>query len=981
MKPRSHILPVIALALCTPAVQAQSTTFSFRQGDLRKDGVPFGSADAYSGALGGHISDANAVAVMTSGATATIGNQFRNTDPTPRNGQNFVALFSYDLSELNDFITANTTSSSSVTIDSVAFRLVSTGGSGTGSTGAISLFRTDPFTTAASWSTTDGEEPWSTPYQNLGAEIQYKFTGGGSALSVNLGGTSPAVNAASQVPGTVLQWTSSVNFTDAIGSALGRDDRTLYLMAARPLGNADGRVAFGTGTAAGEDARPELVITVSVTSNSDWTGTDSNSWATPANWTTAPSTGDSVRFNNLSTANLATVLNQNFDLNGIALTDPAGPVSIGGADTLTLGAGGIDLSTATQNLSITAPIILGDAQAWNVAADRTLAIHGAVTGSGNLAIFGAGRVLTGAENILPNGAGAGNVEVIATLDLNGFSQSVNGLTGNGIVAVTGGGAATLTIGNNDAAGTFGGMLEDGEGTLSVVKTGAGNLFLTGASSFSGGFIKNGSGHVYPQNNGALGTGPVVVNEGNLYSTTGNYTYPNAVTLNGASLRVGGGNNRAVTWNGPVVATGTSGLAADGGATGITLGSTLDITGATFNTSGTTHNIIGDISGAGGVLNVNAGTLQLSGNNTYDGATTLNGSAVLRLQPTGTISNSSNVIINGTGNFNVRNTNNWTYSGTITGEGTGSINLNTATNATLAGPVSGVATIVTNNPGTDATVSGPIRGAVAVSIFNTATLRLSGANTYSGATTLTSGTLVLAASDVLPDESPVIIANATLDAASASETAATLAVTGAATIRLGSGSALAFAASHETEWTGAGLNITGDFVSGSSLRFGSDGNGLTPEQLAVITASGYDNFALNSSGFLTATIVGTPFDIWAGQIADPAMRGREDDADGDGFTNIQEYLFGTSPVAGNGSLVTSAASGGNLTLRWLQRESGATYTLKQSTTLAAGSWSAVVAPLPAVDADQSGAPADYEFHSVTLPIGTDKRFLRVEAGEN
>ena len=101
----------------------------------------------------------------------------------------------------------------------------------------------------------------------------------------------------------------------------------------------------------------------------------------------------------------------------------------------------------------------------------------------------------------------------------------------------------------------------------------------------------------------------------------------------------------------------------------------------------------------------------------------------------------------------------------------------------------------------------------------------------------------------------------------------------------------------------------------------------------------------------------PYDIWAAQIADTNQRDRGDDPDGDGFNNGEEFLFGSSPVAGNGSLVTTTSSGGNLVLRWLQRESGATYTLQQSATLEALSWT-TAAQSPALDGDQTGAPTDY-----------------------
>jgi autotransporter-associated beta strand protein len=784
----------------------------------------------------------------------------------------------------------------------------------------LNLFGTDPFTaTGCTWSNYTTDTPWTIPYQNIANNaVAYGWTGGPSALTSSLGGTNPNTTVTS---GNPLTWGSSFNFITTISDALARPDKTLHLTARGSFFNTgDNRLNVHTSSATTVDNRPELLISLAINTFTDWTGASSTSWATAGNWTSAPATGDNVRFNNSSTANLATVLDQDFSLNGVTLTDPSGPISIGGANTLTLGAGGIDLSSATQDLTITAPLVLSEAQAWNIATGRNLSVSSNITSSGLLTTFGAGKVTLGAANILPNGAGAGNLSIGTTLDLNGFSQSVNALTGNGTVDNTGAAPVTLTVGNNDAGGTFGGIIQDTGGALALVKTGTGALTLTGANDFSGGFTNNGTGNVAPNNNTAFGTGPVVMNGATIYATA-TVTLANELTLNGATLRIGGGNNRTITWNGPVTATGASGINADNGTGGITLGSTLDITGATFTSfaNGTTHNIIGDISGTGGTLDVTLGTLQLSGTNTYTGTTTLSGTSVLRLQSTGTISSSSNIVINGTGNFNVRNTNNWVYSGTITGEGTGSINLNTGTNATLAGDISGVAAVNANNTGTDTTVSGAISGPASVNVQGTSTLRLSGANSYSGATNVSSGTLVLAASNVLPDTTAVVIGNATLDAATFTDAAGTLAVTHAAsTINLGVGAALTFAPSHEVDWTGGTLNLTGTFVPGASLNFGSS-TGLTDQQLLQITATGYTNFDLNDAGFLTATEA-LGFTAW--QAANGTAGGLDEDHDNDGVSNGVEYfLGGATDTSGFTALPGVVDEGGALSITWIKADTG------------------------------------------------------------
>lgn len=967
-------LAIAAFAFCATASDAQTVTFSFQQGDLQKDGIAHGAGTSYTGAVSGHIVDANTTAVLTTTAAATIGNQFVNT-PTGTNGRNFVGLFSYDLTELATFITTNTSASSSVAITDVSFKLVATGASSSGTFhGGISLYQTDPFTTTSTWSTYNGTDAWTQPFQSGLAETQFRFTGGGSDLTVNLGGTSPTTGG--KTAGSLLEWTSSANFIAALNTALAQPDKKLHLMAARPLGNADGRVSIHTGGAAIVNDRPELVVTLSVNSLSDWTGAVGTSWTDAGNWTTAPTSGAAVRFNSSATANLATVLNQDFTLAGISMIDPAGPVSIGGANSLTLGAGGLDLSAATADLTVTAPLVLDAAQSWNVASGRTLGVSGTVTGSGNLTVLGDGTVSLGASAILPNGAAAGSLTVDGTLDLNDTSQSVNGLTGTGVIDNSGSGDSTLTVGNNNVAVTFSGvLLNTGSGTLALQKAGSGAITLTGPSNYAGGFTNDGTGNVIANNNNAFGSGPVVSNAGTIYPTS-TRTFSNTLALNDSTLRVGGGGGNSITWNGAVTATGASGINADGGTGGITLGSTLDIAGATFTSfaNGTTHNIVGNISGTGGALSVTSGTLQLSGTSTYDGTTTLGGSSTLRLQPAGTISSSSNIVINGTGNLNIRNTVGWVYSGTITGEGTGSINLNSGTDAELAGSISGVAAINANTTGTDTTISGIISGTATVNVQGGSILTLSGANNYTGATTVSAGTLVLGAANVLPDASPMTIGNATLDAATFTDSAGTLDVTSTAKINLGAGAALVFSDSSAVDWTGGSLEITGTFVSGASLNFGSS-SGLTDEQLLQISAAGFTAFDLDSNGFLIASEQ-LGFAAW--QSANGTAGGLEADHDLDGVSNgIEFFLGGIADTTGFTSLPGVDDDGGTLSVTWLRSGDysgayGTDYWVETSDTLT-GTWTQAAPGTGVNQADITTVPGEVKY---TFPAGT-KNFARLK----
>jgi autotransporter-associated beta strand protein len=182
--------------------------------------------------------------------------------------------------------------------------------------------------------------------------------------------------------------------------------------------------------------------------------------------------------------------------------------------------------------------------------------------------------------------------------------------------------------------------------------------------------------------------------------------------------------------------------------------------------------------------------------------------------------------------------------------------------------------------------------------------LSGANTYTGPTNLNGGTLALGANHVLPDASPVTLA-ATLDAGTFSDTLGTLDVAGAASINLGSGATLAFAASNGINsgtWSGT-LNITGTFGA-TSIRFGTTNTALTAGQLSKITVNGSGDWTLDSNGYLVAASVASGYNTWAsskgltglpGSSTDPA---KDADPDKDGRNNLGEFAFNGAPLSGS-----------------------------------------------------------------------------------
>jgi fibronectin-binding autotransporter adhesin len=96
-------------------------------------------------------------------------------------------------------------------------------------------------------------------------------------------------------------------------------------------------------------------------------------------------------------------------------------------------------------------------------------------------------LVLGKNEQIPHGISAGNVTNNGTFSLNGFSETINGLSGTGIVDGVSG-TPTLTVGDNNATGvsnTFAGVITDTAGTLSLTKIGNGILYLNGINTHSG----------------------------------------------------------------------------------------------------------------------------------------------------------------------------------------------------------------------------------------------------------------------------------------------------------------------------------------------------------------------------------------------------------------------------------------------------------------------------------------------------------------
>lgn len=132
----------------------------------------------------------------------------------------------------------------------------------------------------------------------------------------------------------------------------------------------------------------------------------------------------------------------------------------------------------------------------------------------------------------------------------------------------------------------------------------------------------------------------------------------------------------------------------------------------------------------------------------------------------------------------------------------------------------------------------------------ATLTLSGNNTFAGRFTVEAGTVALGSDAALPASAPLTLAGGTVTCGTFANATGALKLSGDATIDLGDGS-LSFADSSGETWAaGATLNITGpEGWPVRSVRFGTDGSGLTAAQLKQIRYNGV-KVSLNSEGYLS-----------------------------------------------------------------------------------------------------------------------------------
>ncbi|EHS5453137.1 autotransporter-associated beta strand repeat-containing protein [Salmonella enterica subsp. enterica serovar Kedougou] len=408
--------------------------------------------------------------------------------------------------------------------------------------------------------------------------------------------------------------------------------------------------------------------------------------------------------------------------------------------------------------------------------DDVLTLSGANSYSGGTLISDGTLVASNVEAL-----GSGDVTDNATLELNTGGTFDNAISGSGKVEKSGDDALTLSGANTYTGGT---LISDGtlvasnvealgtgdvtdnavlelntggdfdnaiSGSGQVEKSGDGTLTLSGSNTYTGGTTING-GTLVASNVEALGSGDVTDNATLALNTGG--TFDNAIsgsgqvvksgddvlTLSGANSYSGG----TLISDGTLVASNVEAL----GTGDVTNNATLEL-----NTGGDFTN---NISGSGQVVKSGDKMLTLSGSNTYTGGTTINDGMLVATSVealgSGDVTNDAVLALNTGGDFanNIGGTGSVVKSGdetlTLSGSNTytGGTLISSGTlvandvNALGTGDVTDNATLMLNTGGD---FINNIGGTGRVEKSGDDTLTLSGTNSYTGGTTISGGTLV------------------------------------------------------------------------------------------------------------------------------------------------------------------------------------------------------------------------------------------------
>ena len=331
----------------------------------------------------------------------------------------------------------------------------------------------------------------------------------------------------------------------------------------------------------------------------------------------------------------------------------------------------LDLQTSNIAVTLSANVRLNaNTRLESNGASGAVTLSGNLSGSGALVKQAAGNlILSGTGNTATGGTQVGNGTITVnsgsslgtgdltlaqsstnttTVSFNNATQSIGNLSSTW-TAVTGTIAQTLTLGgtaltvNQTTNGTFGtgavvGLTSVISGTGSFTKAGAATLTLSSANTYTGGTAVSGGALVLVGGSALADSGAVNVNGGTLMlnaaETVGAVTLTSGTisgsVLTGSSYAVQNGSVSAVLAGSGITLSKT-------GAGTVTLSGVNTYTGATSVGAGTLS--VNGSTAAGSAVTVTGGTL--SGTGTVGGALTLNGGTIAPGNSPGTLTLSGN----------------------------------------------------------------------------------------------------------------------------------------------------------------------------------------------------------------------------------------------------------------------------------------------------------------------------------------------------